>query len=254
MPYGTGGGGGGGGGGTSGEIAGTVAQGFPIGSPDDIPNPVIAGIVAGGAVQAWDGVVVIEAVGDMADSAATNGTGSWSLVALLKGLISRLPTLGQKVKGGSVSVSLASDHDAVATTAAQLPSTIGQKAVTSSLSVTLSSDHGNVPIYGSVVAELLGGDELTSYGGTTTANDNVQVVPYNIARRVFMFQNLSDTDMYIKLGATASAGGGSFRMPANQAEPFIVQNAAQTYPVYVFCTAGGKAYSAWTNLNPANEG
>lgn len=54
-------------------------------------------------------------IGDTNDAAAGSDTGNFSLIALLKRLLTKLPsTVGQKVKANSLSVSLASDHDTIA--------------------------------------------------------------------------------------------------------------------------------------------
>lgn len=63
--------------------------------------------------------------------AVTPGTGA---------TINTLPDVGQQAKADSLPVVLASDQGALATTAAQLPSTIGQKVATNSLSVVLASN------------------------------------------------------------------------------------------------------------------
>lgn len=200
MPYGTG--GGSSAGAAPSQVTGPVEQGFPIGGPEDIPNPLVAGIVAGGAVQAWDGKVTTEeggiaTLGERTDATASNHTGSWSLISLIKRIASLLS--------------------------------------------------GNLSVIGSVETVPASAGELTAYGGATLGATSKEILPYNIARRIVIFQNLSDTVMHLAFGNTAAADAYSMVMPANQVTPFVVQDASVTYPVNVYCATAGKAYGVWSN-------
>src|SRR4051812_40705374 len=54
---------------------------------------------------------------------------------------------------------------------------------------------------------------LTDRSGTiTTGAAAQQVMAANAKRRLIIFQNVSDTDMWINIGATATAGAGSIKI------------------------------------------
>lgn len=56
------------------------------------------------------------AVGAQADAQAGNDTGTWSLISLVKRLLGKLPTLGQKTMAASQPVVIASDQSAIPVT------------------------------------------------------------------------------------------------------------------------------------------
>ena len=110
------------------------------------------------------------AIGNQADTAATTDTGTFSLIALFKRLVSKIPGLGQAVSASSLPVVIASDQSNVNVAVASLPSglatsanqttgnsslasiktdldtlvtnspTLGQKAMAGSVPVALASD------------------------------------------------------------------------------------------------------------------
>lgn len=85
-----------------------------------------------------DGSAVVSslAIGEKADTAATSDTGTFSLIALVKRLLVKLPAaLGRGTAAASFPVVLASDQ-----TLTQLPASVGQKAAAASLPVVLASD------------------------------------------------------------------------------------------------------------------
>ncbi|MER9471100.1 hypothetical protein [Mesorhizobium sp. M0520] len=116
-------------------------------------------------------------LGAAADAAASSDTGTFSLIALFKRLLGKLPTLGPKAASGSVSVTLSTDDDlligsltetAPATDIASsglngrlqriaqnlsalialLPTALGQGTMAQSLRVVLSSDQTPLRISG----------------------------------------------------------------------------------------------------------
>jgi hypothetical protein len=156
----------------------------PVSASSPLPVTVIGGVGGGGGA---------DPVGDPADAVATSDTGTFTLIALTKRLLSKLPgSLGQKTMAQSLPVTLASDSSALAVTAAslplpagaataanqtamgatlttlsgQLPSTIGVKTAVGSLSVVPASDTANLEPSGVAItgtAMPAGGTGLTGW-------------------------------------------------------------------------------------------
>lgn len=63
----------------------------------------------------------IASLGAKADTAASSDGGTFSLIALIKRLLGKIPALGQATKAGSLPVTLASDQGNVAISASSLP-------------------------------------------------------------------------------------------------------------------------------------
>jgi hypothetical protein len=111
-----------------------------------------------------------------------------------------------------------------------------------------TTDENSTPVALSVTNPLpvalraVSGQAITDRSGTITAGStSQQVAAANTARRYFVFQNHSDTDMWINFGVTAVAtqpsvkifaGGGAY-------EPLV----APTEAVHVICATSGKAFT-----------
>lgn len=98
------------------------------------------------------------------------------------------------------------------------------------LPVTLSaSGLGVTPDYAAVSSIAAGGTAQSLFASNAT-------------RRAFVFQNLSDTAMWIKFGGTASAAAGSTLVQAGAYyEPLV----APTTAISVFCATTGKAFTSY---------
>lgn len=84
---------------------------------------------------------------------------------------------------------------------------------------------------------------FTSANGTTTATTSTQVVAGNIGRRALIFQNQSDTDMFIKFGAAASASGDSLKILAGG--NLILDEIVDTRVLNVYCASSSKVWVCW---------
>jgi hypothetical protein len=116
----------------------------------------------GGAVTIADGADVTQ--GAVADSAATNSTGSWSVVALLKGIIGKCISLVAQIL----------DYDSGAGTANQVifgiavPASGGPVAVTGDTANGLDVDVTRLPSLGNVATTVADGANVVE-GATTGA-------------------------------------------------------------------------------------
>lgn len=161
-----------------------------VDSVTGLPVPIDAEFV-GGKYHPSHGIRdgMDEALGAMADAAATTDAGTFSLIALFKRLLGKLPTLGPKAAAGSVSVTLSTDDDLLlgsVTEAAPATDTASSglngrlqriaQRVTALLSSTSLSDANRVPVSerdglavsGSVTsAAVLFTQDMLGYGGLT---------------------------------------------------------------------------------------
>jgi hypothetical protein len=132
----------------------------PVSSDTPLPVTLIGGATAGTG-----------GVGDPTDAVATSDTGTFSLIALTKRLLGKLPaSLGQKAMAQSLPVVLATDSVALplssgaATSAnqlagnttlgaisAQLPASLGAKPGSASLSAVPASDIANIEPAGTAI-------------------------------------------------------------------------------------------------------
>jgi hypothetical protein len=211
------------------------AQTVSAASP--LPVTVVSGGGGGGggAVTAADGALV--SLGAIADAAASADTGAFSLIALTKRLLGKLPaSVGQKVMAASLPVTLASDQGAVAVSAAslplptgavgtaQVPASLGQKAMAQSLAVTLASDQGNLEPGGSAITGAsmpTGGVGLTGWlsaiykscvGPTPAGTNNIGGVNVdNVADGLTTSGSVSSAATVVSV-STAGFSGGSFQV------------------------------------------
>lgn len=66
----------------------------------------------------------------------------------------------------------------------------------------------------------------------------------NVNREDYLFQNISDTDMYISFTGTASTGAGSVLVPSKgTASP--ENGFVSTQALSVYCASSGKVYTLW---------
>lgn len=83
-------------------------------------------------------------------------------------------------------------------------------------------------------------------GSTLTANVSQQVLGTASMRRYIFFQNISDTDMYIKLGNTgtiAVGGAGTILIPANGGSFVMEGSFVSNGYLFVICSAANKNYT-----------
>lgn len=255
MGYGTGSGGGGGSVTfpSQMEIVGTEEQGFPITGASDIPNPVVMGIIPYDAIVAWDGKITtdeggIATLGERSDATASNHTGSWSLIALIKRLasllVSGIPVFGENIE--------ATPYD----TEAARPVTMGFVDWDGTVRAWSNPTDHLPTVWIRPESDLTVNKALprtlTERGGTTAGTTSVVIMNDNNNRDTFIFQNVSDTDMWLRFGYTAATTAApSLKMPANMATPFVLTGFAVITQVNLICSASGKGYSAWENYyNP----
>ena len=87
-----------------------------------------------------------------------------------------------------------------------------------------------------------GGD--TDRSGTIAAGGTAQqAMAANSVRKHFFFQNLSDTDMWVRWTGTASAGAGSVLVKAGGGSYENPPNFCPTGAISIFCVTTGKAYT-----------
>ena len=86
---------------------------------------------------------------------------------------------------------------------------------------------------------------LTDRSGTTSgsANTSTTVMSANTSRNYLLFQNVSDTDMWVNFGTAATTNQPSFKIVPNGS---IVMEAGfvTTQSMTVICSATSKAYTA----------
>lgn len=121
----------------------TAATAMVYANPDNTAQTVSA--AAPLPVTVIGGAAGSDPVGDPADAVATSDTGTFTLIALTKRLLAKLPaSLGQKTMAQSLPVTLASDSAALAVTASALPlptgaATAANQATTNATLTTLSA-------------------------------------------------------------------------------------------------------------------
>lgn len=83
--------------------------------------------------------------------------------------------------------------------------------------------------------------EVTS--GTTTATTSIEALPANTGRKFLIFQNQSDTDMYINFGEAATAT--SLRVIAGG--NLLLDEIVTYQTVNVYCASSAKAFTCVEN-------
>jgi hypothetical protein len=85
---------------------------------------------------------------------------------------------------------------------------------------------------------------LTDGSGTiATANTSQTALAANATRKYLLFQNISDTDMFINFGAAATTGAGSLWIQGLGGSIVFEDFACPTDAVNVLCAVSGKAYT-----------
>lgn len=89
------------------------------------------------------------------------------------------------------------------------------------------------------------GAALADGSGTITSGGTSQTVfAANTSRTYLLVQNISDTAMYVNFGGVATAGAGSFLLPASGGSLVMDSAFVSTESVTIFCATTGKAFTA----------
>jgi hypothetical protein len=89
-----------------------------------------------------------------------------------------------------------------------------------------------------------GAAPVDNLSGTITAGGTAQVVSEaNDSRRFFLFQNISDTDMYIGVGVTPTVGTGL--LLAKNGGTLTCDSFVPVEEIQVICATTGKAFTAF---------
>lgn len=97
---------------SGGVVTGTLAYG----KGSYIDNRVIVASGSGGTLPVGSADGALISIGATADAAATTDAGTFSLIALIKRLLAKLPTIGQQAVASSMSVTLATSHPSITMT------------------------------------------------------------------------------------------------------------------------------------------
>jgi hypothetical protein len=93
--------------------------------------------------------------------------------------------------------------------------------------------------------------QWTDRSGTITLGGTAQTIAaVNGARTYLLVQNVSDTAMWVNLGATATAGAGSILLSANGGSFVAEASAIPLGHVSILCATTGKAYTAKEMTRP----
>ena len=87
--------------------------------------------------------------------------------------------------------------------------------------------------------------QRSDLSGTITTGGTAQNISASLLANGFAFQNVSDTDMWIRIGGTAAADSPSMKIPAGA----LYETPANERPngqVSVICATTGKKFSAWS--------
>lgn len=107
---------------------------------------------------------------------------------------------------------------------------------------TVALDMVNLP---TSVNDFSAGGTLTNRSGTITAGGTAQqVMAANSSRKYLLFQNVSDTAMWIDFGTTAVADSPSVLVPASGGAVVQEGTFVSTQSVSVFCATTGKKFTA----------
>lgn len=91
-------------------------------------------------------------------------------------------------------------------------------------------------------------DPWTDRSGTITLGGTAQTIAAaNGSRDYIIVQNVSDTAMWLNIGAVATAGNGSFLLAANGGSFVAEATKIPTGYVSILCATTGKAYTAKEN-------
>ncbi len=87
-----------------------------------------------------------------------------------------------------------------------------------------------------VLGAAAGGGTLDDFSGTSSTGASAKVLDANPSRRYLLFQNVSDTDMWINLGDSASPGVCSLLIAANGGTFVMEGSFVSTEALYVYCS------------------
>jgi hypothetical protein len=89
----------------------------------------------------------------------------------------------------------------------------------------------------------VGAAPVENLSGTITAGGTAQVVSTaNTSRRFFLFQNISDTDMYVGIGVTPTVGTGL--LIAKNGGTLTCDSFVPVEEIKVICVSSGKGFTA----------
>lgn len=174
-------------------------------------------------------------LGALADSAASNDTGSFSLISLFKRLLStKLP----EQSSGRIPVTLAS----AGTTGSTAPTTANLYAGTDGTNLrAISVDTSGRPNTNIIPQS---GNITTRSSTITTGGTSQQVAASNTSRKYFAIQNISDTDMYLGVGYTPTTTTGILLTKSGGGLAFE-STFIPTQAINILCATTGKAFVAW---------
>lgn len=174
------------------DIAATDGAGNSIYLPEVFVNNIAGGGGStGGAATIADGADVAQ--GARSDTPASNDTGTFSLIALIKRLLGKIPGLGQSTMSGSLPVTFASDQPTLSVSVTGGATATNQATTNTSLS---SID--------TKLTNLTNGTQTTQITNfPTTQNIRITDNPGNFIR------NLIDTGGAV-LGAVGNLGVAAF--------------------------------------------
>jgi hypothetical protein len=94
------------------------------------------------------------------------------------------------------------------------------------------------------ITEMPRGTLADRSGTITSANVSQTVAAAKSSRRYFIFQNVSDTDMWINCTGAATPASGSFLIEANGGWMVFEASMVTTQAWTVICTGSGKAFTS----------
>ncbi len=184
-------------------------------------------------------------LGAKSDAAATTDSGVFSLIALTKRMLGKLPALGQATKANSLPVTLASDQGAIAV-AAGVPAT-GQSSSVNSLPVVLANDQ-TLPLPAGAATDsslqsILSAIKATvNLSGSVWYDPTVNPIVYYVRR-----ETVNEGTGVVTVTWETPAGAIASPVVANLAAVSNAQNLSNTTVVYT-ATAAGTGYAAGDTL------
>jgi hypothetical protein len=103
---------------------------------------------------------------------------------------------------------------------------------------------GNIVVSGTIVTSPTGGSVTDGSGAIASGSTSEQVFSANPTRSYLEFQNISDTDMFINIGADATENDDSFQVFANGGSIRFANGFVPTEAINVICASSGKKFVA----------
>lgn len=238
------------------------ASAVPV-SATSLPLPSGAATAANQATEITSLANIDADLGAPADAAATTDTGTFSLIALVKRLLGKIPTLvagrfpvdgsgvTQPVSGtfwqATQPVSIASlpalatgsnTIGAISNTSFGVSSLPSLPAGTNSIGTVINgAGTANIGSTPPVIAAL------TAYNGTLSANTSTQIIAGSTLSRYLFIQNTSGAVIYLAFGAAATTANG-IQIPASGGSMVFESNFLTNQSVNLLSVPGG-TYVAW---------